>query len=689
MEKRFSNSGNNVRTGVRARQHRVSRSALWIAGALLSLVAPASAAAQERLFLTAVDNAQQELLTKIRNEQVRIDVAVWFIGDGDIAAELIKKHKAGVPVRVIGDRVAIFEADADTRRLFELMASEGVPIRLRYHPTSFPEVMHWKCAIFVGQNVVEFGSANYTTFELAPWSAINFKDETALFSNDPTLVRAFLTMFDRMWADTSSFLDWPAAYRSDTGITWPRPMSIPAGRREPDYPTDVPGMVWGQGPELVSRMVAEINSESQRIDLVSYRLTVPEITDALIRRHQAGVPVRVFIEQTQYRNIGYPEYWLVGAMADRLWAAGVPIKQRAHQGLTHMKSLVTSQMGMFGSSNFTRYWQRDHNYFVAANAKPAIYFALRDRIDAMWNDTVNYAQFQPQRPEPVPPESPGNGAANVATASALVWRRAPWAVAFDVYMGPSPSSLTLAGRVNAAMIEDPPQTYAFFPPQGLAPSTRYYWQIVSRTYASDLNPSLTAGSAVFTFVTSATTSPAVAGPAGCVGPSPGAGWTCVKGGWIPPGGWTPPPPSSPPSAPSPTLSPTPTPSSTSCPGTAPVAGWLCINGGWIPPDHPLALAAGTTPPPSSAPSQPAPAPVPSTCTTIKPASNWVCVNGGWVPPDSPLAATAAVPAPTSPPPSLPTTSCTTPDPFVALGGGVCVGGGWVPKGHPLAGGGGT
>ena len=661
MEKRFSNSGNIVRPDVRARQHDVFNPAPWIVVGLLLLILPTSAAAQERLFLTAVDNAQQELLQKIRNEQVRIDVAVWFLGDGEVAGALVAKHKAGVPVRVIGDRVAIFEADADTRRLFEYMASEGVPIRLRYHPTSFPEVMHWKCAIFVGQNIVEFGSANYTTFELAPWSAVNFKDETALFSNDPTLFRAFLTQFDRMWADTSSFLDWPAAYRSDTGVTWSRPMTIPGGRREPDYPTDVPGMVWGQGPELVSRMVAEINSETQRIDLVSYRLTVPEITDALIRRHQAGVPVRVFIEQTQYRNIGYPEYWLVGAMADRLWAAGVPIKQRAHQGLTHMKSLVTSRMGMFGSSNFTRYWQRDHNYFVAANAKPAIYFALRDRIDAMWNDTVNYAPFQPQRPEPVAADSPGNGAVNVATSSALVWRRAPWAVAFDVYVGPSPSSLSFAGRVNAAMIEDPPQTYAFSPPQGLAPSTRYYWQIVSRTYASDRNPSLTAASEIYTFVTSATTSPL-------------------------------PPPSSPPPSPSPTPSPTPPPptSTSSCLGTAPVAGWACVNGGWVPPDHPLALAAGAAPAPAPAPSQPVPAPVPSTCTTIKPAANWVCVNGGWVPPDSPLAltATAPAPAPTSPAPSLPTGGCTTPDPFVVMGGGVCVAGNWVPKGHPLAGGGG-
>jgi hypothetical protein len=109
-----------------------------------------------------------------------------------------------VRVRLVGDRVSIFESDPLTRREFYWLASQGVPIRIRYFPTWFPEIDHWKATIFVGQNLVSFGSANYTPFELRPASSTNYKDETVMFSDDPAIVGAFKTKFDRFWNDTSS-----------------------------------------------------------------------------------------------------------------------------------------------------------------------------------------------------------------------------------------------------------------------------------------------------------------------------------------------------------------------------------------------------------------------------------------------------------------------------------------------------
>lgn len=741
MENMFSTMGRAVRHLVR-RPHPARVAVRATCAALVVWSCPAAAPgalAQEQLLFPAVHNAKGPLLERIRNERVRIDVAVWLLDDREITQALVDKHRAGVPVRVIGDRVAVFESASHTGREFSHLASNGVPVRLRYFPTSFPEIMHWKATIFVGQNVVEFGSANYTTFELAPWSPTNFKDETALFTDDPALVRAFLTMFDRMWANTDRFLNWPDAYRRETGEAWTTPMSVSPTRLEPDYPTNVPGMVWSQGPDLIRAMLAEIEREGSRIDLVSYRLTDPGLTEALIRRHRAGVPVRVFIEPTQYRNRAYPEYWMVGTMADRLWAAGVPVKQRLHQGLTHMKSLITSNVALVGSSNFTRKWERDHNYFIAASAKPALYSAMRDRFDAMWNDGANYTAFSPLPPDPPALQSPANGAAGVSN-STLVWRGAPWAVAFDVYLGPGPQALSFAGRVNAVISEEPPQTYSFTPPQRLDPSTTYYWQVVSRTAATHVNPTLVASSDIRSFTTGGSGATGTNPPASCVGTAPAADWTCVNGAWIPPGGYsppTPPPPTPPQPAPQPPDSPdVPSgpapapPSSASCPTMQPAPGWVCVDGGWVPPDWP-GLVGGTpapspgpapsppptggncttlrpapdwicvgdgwvppdwpglvggAPPPSPAP-VPAPSPVPSAgaCTTIRPGPSWVCVSGNWLPPGSPLA-TVPGPTPAPPPPSAPG-SCAGPDPFVAFGGGVCVNGGWVPRGHPLASGG--
>ena len=148
-------------------------------------------------------------------------------------------------------------------------------------------------------STVEFGSANWTTDELVRPSPTIFKDETALFSSDLTLVNAFLTKFDQYWADTTDFLDWKDAYLAETGQQWTAPYpAINRTRREPDG-RDAPGMVWSQGDELTNAMLLEINRETQAIDIVIYRLTIPSITDALIARHRAGVTVRVLVEPTQ------------------------------------------------------------------------------------------------------------------------------------------------------------------------------------------------------------------------------------------------------------------------------------------------------------------------------------------------------------------------------------------------------
>jgi Carbohydrate binding module (family 6)/PLD-like domain len=494
------------------RAARLLNISVWSALLFLTL-GTLPAAAQERVMLTAVDDALAALLEKIRNEDERLDIGMWLLNDGDVVQAIIDRHRALVPVRVLGDRVSIFEGDEHTRASFLKLANAGVPIRIRYEPTDFPEILHWKAGIFVGQNTVEFGSANWTTFELAPWTSTNFKDETAMFTNDAEIFQAFLTKFEDFWVNTTHFKDWSEAYQLETGQPWVGtvPMNIPSGRLEATFNTNPPGLYWSQGSELNDLMIAEINSETNEIDMVSYRLTVPNVVDALIARHNAGVSVRVFIEPTQYRNPGFPEYWLVGATTDRLWAAGIPIKQRTHEGLTHMKTLITSRSALIASSNFTQFWQRDHNYFIQATTKPTLYFSVKDRFDDMWNDASNYENFTPVRPDAPALVAPANGAVNVANAPRLEWRRAPWATSFDVYIGTSTENLTLAGRVNAVVNEFPPETYSFTP-TGLQPSTRYIWRVVSRTYATDVNPAMTAGSGFFAFTTAAGGGGGTSGP---------------------------------------------------------------------------------------------------------------------------------------------------------------------------------
>lgn len=483
---------------------------------VLSVTTPASI--QEQIYFPAHDNAEAQIVARINAETVRLDIAVWLLDDGSITQAVINRFQAGVPVRVLGDRASLFESDPHTRASFERLASAGIPIRLRYFPTNFPQIIHWKYGGFTGQNSAVIGSGNWTSFELKPASSTNFKDETEMFTNDPAIVNALRTQFDKFWVDTTYFLDWPAAYKQETGTDWTTPMNIQRVRLEPDYPTDV--LIWGQGPEIINPMIAEINAENTAIDMVSYRLTVPTLTDALIKRKQAGVAVRVFIEPTQYRNDGYPEYWLVGNETDKLWVAGIPIKIRTHDGLTHMKTLITSRSALLASSNFTKNWERDHNYFIPLASKPALYGQMQNEFNRMWNDTAHYTSFKPLRPATASIVSPSAGGVNVSTQPTFTWKRTPWAVAFDVYLGTSLSNMTAVARVPAVLKEDPPVTYSYTPSQPLQLSTTYCWKVVSRTFATGVDPTLIASTSTIAFSTGGKITGACSSAPGSVPPTP-------------------------------------------------------------------------------------------------------------------------------------------------------------------------
>jgi phosphatidylserine/phosphatidylglycerophosphate/cardiolipin synthase-like enzyme len=483
------------------------------------LVAARGAAASDQMYFPAVDNVTNVLVNLINNETTRVDIATWLLSEHSISIAIANRWRAGVPVRLIGDRGSMFESDPHTKTEFYWLASQGVPIRLRYNPSWYPEINHWKAAILVGQNKVLFGSGNFAPTELAPVSSTNYDDESELVTDDPALVGAFKTKFDVMWNDTTFepqsiygappyLKNWDAACALESGCADyrtlypnPVPMSINTARLEPNR-TMPPDMIWGQGPDLNNRMIQEINNETTRVDVIEYRLTVPNITQALITKFRSGVPVRVIIDTFQYANKLWPEYELTHAYVDQLYAAGLPIRQRVHAGVTHMKTIVTSTYALHGSSNYAAAWQRDHDYFVSASAKPAIYAALKNRFATMWNDNVGFTAFSPQRPDAPGLASPGSGTTAASTTPTLVWNRASYATSYDVYLGTSASSMALVGNVAAKLVNDPPPTYSWTASSALAGGTTYFWKIVSRTFATPVNAAMVASSSTWSFTTS-------------------------------------------------------------------------------------------------------------------------------------------------------------------------------------------
>jgi hypothetical protein len=508
------------------------------------------AAATDEMHFPALEDVSALIAQKIRAEPVggRVDVSSWYLSDDNIASAILDRYQHGVQVRLIGDRGSIFEIDQPTKYEFYRLAAAGVPIRLRYNPNWYPEIDHWKAAILKSQNLVIFGSANFAPPELTPIASNNYDDETVMFTSDPVLVGAFLTKFDVMWNDTTIephaayggnppyLLNWAQACAnepacSDWKTQYPNPVqpnlygcspSDPCytARREPNNPMPA-DLIWGQGDgagDFNSRIVQEINNESNHIDIVIYRLTVPSIANAILAKSQARVPIRLILDIDQYLNRQWPEFELTHAYMDSLWAAGVPVKMRQHLGISHMKTLITSTYATNASSNFAAAWQRDHDYFISASAKPTMYTAIVNRFNAMWSDTSGFVDFQPQGPDFPTLATPSSNATVSTTTPTLVWNRAHFATNYDVLLGTSSSSMAKVGNIQALTYtgndNNPPDTFSWTPTTALCAGTTYFWQIVSRTNATPRNPNMVSASGTRSFTTAGTP------PSGGCGGSP-------------------------------------------------------------------------------------------------------------------------------------------------------------------------
>ena len=428
-----------------------------------SLVFAAPARAQEWLCDSSNQDCRQTLINLIRAETVGIDVGFWFMEDSRYANELIARWQAGVPVRVMVDPKANASYPLNVNHLNQLK-NAGIPMR---QPIS--RYFHWKAMLFAGQNVVQFGSANYSPTAFVPIDPmVNFQDESIMYSDDPVVVDSFKTMFDSVWVSTY----WKE-YANSPGTPT---------RNYPTFPID-PNLNFPPSQDFGARSVTRYNAETAAtggIDVSMYRITDSRHTDAIIAAHQRGVPVRMIVEQTEYRvTKRYQHSYNV----DRLIAAGIPVRQRKHEGTNHQKlSLLRGQqMAIFGSQNWSQTsGQYEHNYFTK---KPALYQWMSDLFLRKWNSAAETEPFVILPPDQPVYSAPSSGASIQSDTVTLRWHAGFWAYKYDIYFGTSPNPPLLAADVFLGN-SITPTDYRSYTIAGLLPDTTYYWRVVSKTMAN-------------------------------------------------------------------------------------------------------------------------------------------------------------------------------------------------------------
>ncbi len=400
------------------------------------LLTASAATAQERLCDPSFENCYGGLTELLNNETSQIDMAFYMIELPGLADLIISRFKAGVPVRLIVEPRANLKFPGNQPLLDKFIAA-GIPMRFKANGG----IVHVKYMLLGGQNKVVFTGSNFGDADVAPYEPFaNYVDGAWYFSNDPAVVNSFKTRYDDVWTNTTLY----ANYANISGALT---------RKYPTFPID-PAMNFlpnSDAQDYGRRTIAQLDLETQKIDLTMYRLTDVGICDALLRALARGVPVRLLAEPHEYRF----DASRLGAEftgpynIDRLHAAGVQIRMRKHRGLNHQKSVSLYSRGLtiFGSSNWSLQSfndQEEHNYFTN---KVWFFDWFVNQFNRKWNSATEYEAFVPLPPSVPTNLAPGNNTVQ-GTSVMLTWEGGGWAHRYDVYVGTSDTNLTLrAGNV--------------------------------------------------------------------------------------------------------------------------------------------------------------------------------------------------------------------------------------------------
>ena len=338
--------------------------------------------------------------------------------DARYTNELIKKHQAGVPVRVLMDPRANATYPLNTSRLNELQTA-GIPMRKRL--TSY--ILHWKMMLFHGQNVVEFSGANYSANAWRPGTAVpyeNYTDEAIYFTSDSAITDSFRTKFDDHWTNTTEWANY-------ANITQPLVRRYAVVTKDPslNFPPE---------ENYRTRIVKAYKAETKKVDAVMYRITDRQHTDNLLAAVARGVQVRLITEPAQYRLVDRMWHsWNVdrhvrGRRADQAPGACRVEPPEVGDSLRPERSAPRRpDMVVFGSSNWTSpsaAGQVEHNIFTT---KPDLVSWFVTQFERKWNNTggiVENADFVPLPPDAPKNPSPATGATGVEhhADAEVVWR---------------------------------------------------------------------------------------------------------------------------------------------------------------------------------------------------------------------------------------------------------------------------
>lgn len=139
---------------------------------------------------------------------------------------------------------------------------------------------------------------------------------------------------------------------------------------------------------LDKKLIEQINSAHQSLDIAIYSLTRDQIVNAILAAKSRGVVVRIICDREQANA----KYSLQDIL--KLQAALIPIKVNIHSGLMHLKTCIIDQTTVtLGSYNYTKSATLENDEILAVVHDPVIANGFLTHFNSMWEDNINYKSF--------------------------------------------------------------------------------------------------------------------------------------------------------------------------------------------------------------------------------------------------------------------------------------------------------
>ncbi len=263
----------------------------------------------ESYFAPTDDALTNAIVKAINKANTRIDVRTFFLTSAAVVDALTGAHNRGVAVRVILDAGGAHNEFS----LHGQLRTAGIPVKVE----NWGGTEHHK-ALMADDYIVVLGSQNFTL------SGNTDSDENTLYIENRPLAAAYKAYFETAWASIPS--QWLTADPDPESADSPGSLSDLVDNDHDNLtdelaPESVTNLQSGTGAvnvfflrqaltsgaqpstnganfnvNLETRLAARLATAVSSIDLATYELTLPQVTDTLMARAAAGVAVRLIAD---------------------------------------------------------------------------------------------------------------------------------------------------------------------------------------------------------------------------------------------------------------------------------------------------------------------------------------------------------------------------------------------------------